>query len=903
MGHEWHAMDAAEVAEAVGSSGAGLTDEEADVRLARDGPNELVGKRGVSRMEILLKQFKDPLVFILLIAAAVSASVGIVEDSTDEMINTAVILMIVALNAVLGYTQEYKAERTLEALQELASPKVMVIRGGREKEVPSKELVVGDVMVLSTGDRVSADGRLIETANMETNEASLTGESLPVKKDHRATLDSETELGDRSNMVYSGSAVSRGRGKALVVATGSSTELGRITKLATEEGEPTPLQRKLAVLSRQLGLMVIAIAAAIMAIGLAAGVDLLTMFLTAISLAVAAIPEGLPAVVTVSLAIGLQRMARRNALIRRLPAVEALGSATVICSDKTGTLTVGVMNIREVVVAGGTVEVTGEGYQPEGALIRDGEELDARDPEIGELLRAGVLCNDASLVKEGQWKVLGDGTEGTLLVLARKAGLDPEELRERYPRTGEDPFDSERKRMTTVHVIDGEVRSYTKGAAESVLPLCTHILVDGRRTEMDDAMRESFLAKDREMASRALRVLALSYGQGKEEDLTFLGLVGMLDAPRKEAAEAVARCHTAGIRVMMITGDHQLTAEAIAEEMGIRSPGGSLSGKDLSSLSDSELSQRLKEVSVFARVAPEQKVRIVEALQSRGEIVAMTGDGVNDAPALKQANIGVAMGITGTSVSKQAADLVLTDDNFASIRAAVEEGRRVYDNLIKSLAFVLPTNLGLALILTWGVAFFPFDPRTGELLLPMLPAQLLWVNLIASFFLATPLAFEAPERDLMDRPPRRPGEPILGPFVLYRTVMVAVLMTAGALLMFLDERSDALASGLAATAAVSEAQTMAVTTVVMFQIFYLLNCRSLKHSLLTVGLWTNPVLYLGIALLVVLQALFIYFPPMNVIFDTVPLRPADLGKAALMGATILPVVAVEKAWRNWRARK
>ncbi len=883
MGHEWHAMDAAEVAEAVGSSGAGLTDEEADVRLARDGPNELVGKRGVSRMEILLKQFKDPLVFILLIAAAVSASVGIVEDSTDEMINTAVILMIVALNAVLGYTQEYKAERTLEALQELASPKVMVIRGGREKEVPSKELVVGDVMVLSTGDRVSADGRLIETANMETNEASLTGESLPVKKDHRATLDSETELGDRSNMVYSGSAVSRGRGKALVVATGSSTELGRITKLATEEGEPTPLQRKLAVLSRQLGLMVIAIAAAIMAIGLAAGVDLLTMFLTAISLAVAAIPEGLPAVVTVSLAIGLQRMARRNALIRRLPAVEALGSATVICSDKTGTLTVGVMNIREVVVAGGTVEVTGEGYQPEGALIRDGEELDARDPEIGELLRAGVLCNDASLVKEGQWKVLGDGTEGTLLVLARKAGLDPEELRERYPRTGEDPFDSERKRMTTVHVIDGEVRSYTKGAAESVLPsvlpLCTHILVDGRRTEMDDAMRESFLAKDREMASRALRVLALSYGQGKEEDLTFLGLVGMLDAPRKEAAEAVARCHTAGIRVMMITGDHQLTAEAIAEEMGIRSPGGSLSGKDLSSLSDSELSQRLKEVSVFARVAPEQKVRIVEALQSRGEIVAMTGDGVNDAPALKKADIGVAMGITGTDVAKESSDLVLADDNFASIVAAVEEGRGIYGNIRKFVSFLLSCNAGEIVLMLVATVLFA---ETG--LLPfLLPIQILWINLVTDGLPAIALGLEPAPSDVMNRCPRPPDEPPVTRTMAARIGVIGASMGMAAILTFAALRD--MGSG------VDEARTAAFCAIVLSQLLFVFSARDPSMPLWRLRRY-DRLLWAVIASLL-LQLAVVYLPVVNDVFHTVPLAEEWL---VIVPLSLLPLM-INELWK------
>ena len=884
MGREWHAMDTAEVAAALDSSENGLTNEEASFRLTRDGPNELVGKKKISRLEILLKQLKDPMVLVLVAAAAISAGVGIIEGSMEDMLNTAVILLIVAINTLLGYTQEFKAEKTLEALQELASPKVTVVRDGREVEVPSQELVVGDVMVLSTGDRISADGRLLSSANLETDEASLTGESLPVRKDHVGSLPGESVLGDRINMVYSGSTVSRGRGKAIVTTVGSSTELGRIADLATEEGGPTPLQKKLARLSRQLGIMVIGIAAFIMAIGLLGGTDLLTMFLTAISLAVAAIPEGLPAVVTVSLAIGLQRMARRNALVRRLPAVEALGSATVICTDKTGTLTAGVMNVREVALPSGTVNVTGEGYEPEGELLLDGEEMDAADPGLAELLRAGVLCNDSSLVKENRWKVMGDGTEGTLLVLAKKAGMDIEAVRKKFPRTGEEPFDSERKRMTTVHVIDGEVRSYTKGAAESVLPLCSHVLIDGRREEMGDGMRSSFLAKDHEMASRALRVLALAYGHGEERDLTFLGMVGMIDSPRKEAAEAVARCRTAGIRVIMITGDHRLTAEAIAREMGIPSPGGSITGQDLSFMSDGELSSRMKDVSVFARVAPEQKVRIVEALQGDGHVVAMTGDGVNDAPALKRADIGVAMGVTGTDVAKESAEMVLADDNFASIVAAVEEGRGIYGNIRKFVAFLLSCNAG-EIILMVAATLLIAEPG----LLPfLLPIQILWINLVTDGLPAIALGLEPAPPDVMDKCPQDPNEPPVTHPMGIRIAIIGAFMGIAALLAFFILRD--MGSGN------DEARTAAFCTIVLSQLLFVFSARDFERPLLELKRYNRLILAAGASFL--LQLAVVYIPGVNDVFRTVPLGSEWF---VIVPLSLLPLL-INEAWKYLKRR-
>ncbi|KQM12525.1 hypothetical protein AOA80_01710 [Methanomassiliicoccales archaeon RumEn M1] len=878
MGREWHAMDAAEAAAALDSSEKGLSSEEASARLARDGPNELVGRKRISRLEILLKQLKDPMVLVLIAAAAISAGVGIIEGSMEEILNTVVILLIVAINTLLGYTQEFKAEKTLEALQELASPKVTVVRDGQEIEVPSQELVVGDVMVLSTGDKISADGRLLDSANLETDEASLTGESVPVRKDHGQVLPWDSVLGDRVNMVYSGSTVSRGRGRAVVVTVGSSTELGRIADLATEEGGPTPLQRKLARLSRQLGIMVIGIAAFIMVIGLMGGTDLLTMFLTAISLAVAAIPEGLPAVVTVSLAIGLQRMARRNALVRRLPAVEALGSATVICTDKTGTLTAGVMNIREVALPSGTVHVTGEGYEPEGELIRDGEEV-VGDPDLMELLRAGVLCNDSSLVKEDRWRVVGDGTEGTLLVLAKKAGMDPETVREQFPRMREEPFDSERKRMTTVHDIDGKERSYTKGAAESVLPLCTHVLIDGRPEAMDDGLRASFLARDREMASRALRVLALAYGEGEERDLTFLGLVGMIDSPRKEAAEAVARCRTAGIRVIMITGDHRLTAEAIAREMGIPSPGGSITGQELSSMSDEELARRMREVSVFARVAPEQKVRIVEALQGDGHIVAMTGDGVNDAPALKRADIGVAMGITGTDVAKESAEMVLSDDNFASIVAAVEEGRGIYGNIRKFVAFLLSCNAG-EIVLMVAATLLIIEPG----LLPfLLPIQILWINLVTDGLPAIALGLEPAPPDVMDKCPQDPDEPpVTGPMAA-RIAIMGAFMGAAALLSFFILRD--MGSGT------DEARTAAFCTIVLSQLLFVFSARDFRRPLLELKRYDRLVLAAGASFL--LQLAVVYIPGVNDVFRTVPLGTEWL---IIVPLSLMPLL-VNEAWK------
>jgi Ca2+-transporting ATPase len=614
----------------------------------------------------------------------------------------------------------------------------------------------------------------------------------------------------------------------------------------------------------------------------------------AIALAVGAIPEGLPAIVTISLAIGVQRMARRRAIVRKLPAVETLGSTTVICSDKTGTLTRNEMTVRELWTPAGRYAVSGVGYEPHGAVLQDGREVSPAD-DVRELVQGAALCSDAVVHEEnGRWTVAGDPTEGALVVACEKLGHPVEPLRAKYPRLDVIPFESENQWMATLHDgPEGRRQIVVKGAPEVVARRCDHVDMDVVHKEVE------------QLAAQGMRVLAVAVREVSPEkkDLTagdvesglrMVGLLGMIDPPREEAIRAIDVCRAAGIAVKMITGDHRATAAAIGKQLEILSDSGAMAGRDLAQLSDEELRETAGRVNVFARVAPEHKLRLVRALQDRNEVVAMTGDGVNDAPALKQANIGVAMGITGTAASKQAADIVLTDDNFASIGAAVEEGRRVYDNLIKSLAFVLPTNLGLALILLSAVAFFPFDRETGHLLLALSPIQLLWINLVATVSLALPLAFEAQEPDVMRRPPRRPGQPVLSGFLLKRTAVVALLMTAATVSAFLWEYYAELNRGVPQALALAESQTIAVTTIIIFQCFYLANCRSLRYSFTAVGFFTNRMFYLGVALVLILQTAFIYLPPAHALFGSAPLNLEAWVKAAVIGAVILPFMILEK---------
>ena len=897
----WHAMPPDAVLAELRVGDDGLDAEEAETRRARYGANALPEDGGNEALKILVRQIRDPLIYVLLASTVLAMLTG-------KMVDGAVICGVVVLNAIIGFVQEFRASRAIKALTGMVPNEAAVLRSGQKIMLPAVDLVPGDVVFLQSGDKVPADVRLIAARGLMVEEAALTGESVPVGKTVKAVA-AEALIGDRTSLAFSGTLVTFGTAKGVVVATGGQTELGRISRMLGETTElMTPLTRQLGVIGSWIAIAVVIVSVLLLGIGLARGYPLADAILAAVTLAVAAIPEGLPAIVTIALAIGVQRMARRRAIIRKLPAVETLGSTTVICSDKTGTLTRNEMTVRALWTPDGAYRLSGIGYATDGALVDDDAHALSLPAEDARTLGlAGALCNDAALHEtESGWQVAGDPTEGALLVAATKLGLDPQEVRARHRRLDTIAFESERQFMATLHADpEGGAVIYLKGAPEVVLRRCR---------AADARLAEHITANVLAIAAQGMRVLAFAVrrplapiarldADAVADDFVFLGLQGMIDPPREEAVRAVQACRRAGITVKMITGDHKETARAIGLDLGLVAPGeDALSGTELARYSEQALRAAVRTHNVFARVAPEHKLKLVQALQANGEVVAMTGDGVNDAPALKQADIGVAMGITGTAASKEAADMVLADDNFASIEAAVEEGRRVYDNLIKALAFVLPTNLGLALILIVAVAFFPIVD--GEALLPMLPVQILWINLIAAVALALPLALEAMEPNLMNRPPRSPDAPVLNAFVVARTFVVAALMAAGAVGMFLHEyfvASPQVASHPASVSALAraEAQTEAVTAVVMFQIFYLLNCRSLKNTLLDIGLWSNPWVYLGIAVVLVLQLAFTYLPVMNVVFGSAPLSLASWIEATAVAWLIMPIIGCEK----WLARR
>jgi Ca2+-transporting ATPase len=899
---EFYNLSIEEALERLGSSPRGLSEAEARARLERYGPNELAQLARINPWRIFLRQFTELLVLILIFAALISFAIGYHqslqpdhEEFPEEWIDAIVILAIVVMNAILGFLQEYRAERAIQALKALAAPKADVERDGERKEVPAREIVPGDIIILETGDKVPADARLLEVANLKVNEASLTGESTPVTKETEVIRD-QVFVGERRNMVFMGSTVEFGRGKAAVASTGMATELGKIAGMVqTQEVSETPLQRRLARLAKQLTAIIGVAVVVIFAVGYTRGFDPAVNFLTAVSLAVAAIPEGLPAVVTVTLALGIQRMVRRNALIRRLPAAETLGSATVICSDKTGTITLGEMNITTVYANFQEFRVEGVGYTPQGRFLKEGEPWDPlQDPTTALLLRAGLLNNDATLKREEKgWRVHGDTTEGTLIVLARRAGLDKEAVEAREPRVAEIGFSSERKRMTTIHATDGRKVAYVKGAPEVLLERSNYILLHGEISLLKAEERERILEQNKVMASRALRVLALAFKpippersdfreEWVEKDLIFLGLVGMIDAPREDAKVAIAQAKAAGIKVIMITGDHALTATAVAREIGLmESDGLATTGDDLDRVSDPELEKIVEKISVFARASPEHKIRIVGALKRRGHVVAVTGDGVNDAPALKMSDIGIAMGITGTDVAKEASDMILTDDNFASIVAAVEEGRGIYENIRKFVRYLLSTNSGeVLLIFTASLLFLP---------IPLLPIQILWVNLITDGFPALALGVEPKERGLMGRKPRNPRTSILAEGIGFHIAWVGTLMTIGTLVVFawaLESRS------------IEEARTIAFYTIALFQVFHVLAIRVSRQSVITAGFFGNRALIGAVALTVGLQFAVIYFSPLQAIFRTVALPVDELLMATLVASTIFLAVEVEKAVRR-----
>ncbi len=933
MADDWHALRSEAVLQRLQSSPLGLTSRESAARLARVGPNELVQTTRISPLRILLSQFTDVLVIVLIIAAVISAALGLAQSESSDLFDAILIIAIVIMNAVLGFFQEYRAERSLEALKTLAAPKAHVLREGGVVAVPSRELVPGEVIVLAAGDRVPADARLLEVASLRVNEASLTGESLPVSKAVEP-LSRTAFLGDRKNMVFVGTAVDGGRGKAVVVETGMATELGKIAGLVQQDTkEETPLQRQLDRLGRQIGIAVLLAAGLIFVIGVLRELAALDvshvelLFLTAVGLSVAAIPEGLPAIVTISLALGLQRMIRRHALIRKLPAVEALGAASVICSDKTGTLTKGEMNVRVIVAGDREYEVRGEGFDPTGDVRIGGQKVDlAVHPDLRRLLGCAVLCNDATLKNEnGRWIVEGDPTEGALLVAAVRAGLDPDAIRSEMPRVAEIAFTSERKIMSTLHaeLSEPDVRDvlavpeaerhtrlrdagaflYVKGAPEQILAACAYHVVRGERTPLTEYDRKQYLFGNQEMATRALRVLGFAVREFPREvpplredtleaDLTFLGLAGMMDAPRADAIAAIERCKKAGIRVVMITGDHKLTAMAVAREMGILGEGDrAFTGEELERIADEELVREVDRIRVYARVSPQHKVRIVDAWRKAGYIVAMTGDGVNDAPALKRSDLGVAMGITGTDVAKESADMVLTDDNFASIVSAVEEGRGIYENIRKFVAFLLSANAGEVLVMFVATVALA-DPQ----FLPFFaPVQLLWINLVTDGLPALALGVDPYPTDIMERSPRNPKEGVLSRDILFLIVVVAGILTVGTLTIFLFELND--------TKDVTRARTVAFTTIVFFELFLVFAMRSPRQTLWSIGLFTNKNLILAVLVSMALQVLVVYTPFLQGPFNTEPLTAFDWVRTLLISFTAFAFVeALKVVRRSWPGR-
>ncbi|MGE5246065.1 MAG: cation-translocating P-type ATPase [Betaproteobacteria bacterium] len=890
----------------------GLTDEEARARLGRHGPNELAAEKPIPAWRRFLAQFEDVLVVLLLVATAISAVLWVLERRAALPYEAMAILAVVVLNATMGYVQESRAEAAVAALRAMSAADATVIRGGERRSVAAAAIVPGDVVLIEEGDTIPADARLVELAALQTAEAALTGESLPVTKD-TAPIAGDVPLGDRENMVFSGTSATYGHGRAIVTATGMRTEIGRIAGLLKETPhEATPLQKALDRTGRMLGIVVIAIA--IVMIGTIIVVEdvhgaaaLFDVLILGVALAVAAVPEGLPAVVTAVLSIGVQRMARRHAIVRHLAAVETLGSATVVASDKTGTLTKNEMTVRVVVTASGRVTFEGSGYAPYGNVRRDGGGP-IEGPLRVELERALAVADRANNAtvqeRDGRWTVHGDPTEGALLVAARKAGISSDALDEQLPRVGEVPFSAARKMMSTIHRdTNQEDRGivFTKGAPDVLLARCTSEAVGGDHRPLTPARRAEILETNEALAGQALRTLGVAArlltsealaehaarpDERVEEDLVFAGLIGMIDPPRPEAGDAVARAKGAGIRPLMITGDHPRTAAVIARELGITADGRALTGGQLDRLSDDEMPRAAAEVSVYARVNPEHKLRIIDALRRTGAVVAMTGDGVNDAPALKRADIGIAMGITGTDVSKEAADIVLADDNFASIVAAVEEGRAIFANIRKFLRYLLSSNIGEVMTMFFGVVLarpIGLDAPGDAFVLPLLATQILWINLVTDGPPALALGVDPADEGLMDQPPRPLGEGVITAGMWRGIVFIGVIMAAGTLFVldaslpggFIDGSGD-----------LGHAQTMAFTTLMLFQIFNVVNARSDDRSAFT-RLFTNGWLWAAIGGSVALQVLVVYVPFLQHAFGTTNLTGRDWLFSVAVASSVL----------------
>lgn len=906
---DWHARNGEETLHALTSSIEGLCGATAAERLQQYGPNMLAKAKTDGPLILIWRQINNPISWLLIGAGFLAV---LLQKYTDS----GVVFGAVVINGIFGFVQEYRAGKAIAALSAMVPENATVLRDGRINTLPASALVPGDVIQLTGGDRIPADLRLLQVKNLRVDESALTGESVPTLKEVHP-MPVEAVLGDRLCMAYGGTVVTQGTATGVIVATGNQTELGRINALLNQTSKlETPLTRQLAQVTKWITIAVLGLALILLGYGkFVKQAKLDEALLTAITLAVAAIPEGLPAIITIALAIGVRRMASRRAVVRHLPAVETLGSTSVICSDKTGTLTRNEMTVQALWCSDKEYRLSGIGYSPAGSMSCNGETVHELPGDLQELLLSGVLCNDADLRQEDEkWIITGDPTEAALVVAAQKMGLIANVLRQKHPRIDVLPFESETKYMATHNRGNGIDAVYLKGAPEMVLMRCG----------LSDQATHKILNAQQAMAEQGMRVLAFAKRATPSEltqltpewstsGFTLLGLMGMIDPPREEAINAIAICHRAGITVKMITGDHQITATAIGRELGILKPGDkAMRGVELESLSDEALIATARQCHVFARVAPEHKLKLVQALQADGNVVAMTGDGVNDAPALKRADIGIAMGITGTAVAKDASKVVLADDNFSTIAAAVEEGRRVYDNLVKALAFILPTNLSLALTLACAMFFFPTVQvlQLGtELLLPMAPSQILWINLVASITLSAPIAFEILESSAMRRKPRPKNTPVFSGFIVFRTALTAIVMAAGTCALFLWEytmRTGGL-GGVIDTAthtlALAEAQTMAVTAITLFQIFYLLHCRSLRDGLASMGWFSNPTVWIGIILLVLLQLAFTYLPFMQTVFHSANLDFGAWLRAALMAAIILPIISFEKWVRKQRDQR
>lgn len=881
----WHTLSSAEVMAQLGvDAPRGLSDADARNRLNQFGPNELQAAPRASALQMLIEQFKNILILILLVAVGLSALLG-------HGVEAAVIGVIVLFAVLLGFIQEYRAERAIEMLREMAAPTATVIRGGDERDIPARELVPGDIILIHAGDRIPADARLIESINLQVEEAALTGESLAVEKQTAPLAGDDLAIGDRKNMLYAGTAATYGRGRAVVVETGMKTEFGKIAQLlqTVETGE-TPLQQNLDKVGHALARAAMVVVVVIVGLGLVRGQPLFEMLIFGIALAVAVVPEALPAVATISLALGVQRMVKRNALIRRLPAVETLGSVSVICSDKTGTLTKDEMTVRKIFVAGQMLSVSGAGYEPTGIFSNNGSTV-TPDGTLARLLSAGALASDARIVRNGDntWHIKGDPTEGAMVVAATKAGLGKPQLDAQFPRVNEIPFTSETKRMTTLHALPNGLVAYSKGAPEIILDSCAYQMTATGVMPLDTASKAAVVATAHQMARDALRVLAVASKPtatlaSAEREMTFLGLLGMIDPPRPEVKAAIQTCEQAGIKPVMITGDHPLTAQAIARELGILKTGRVVTGAELEALSDADLERVVEEIEVYARVSPAHKLRVVTALQNNRHLVAMTGDGVNDAPALKKADIGVAMGITGTDVTKEAAAMTLTDDNFASIVAAIEEGRGVFGNIKKYLMYLLSSNIGeIGLMAGASLLGLP---------LPLSAVQILYVNLATDGLPALALAVDPPEKDLMRRKPRDPRTGIF-------TRPVVTLMTIGGVwstIVNLSLFTWALGSGMST----AEAMTVPFVSLVLIQFFKAYSYRSDRHSILN-QLFANKWLNRAIAWELILLVLIVYLPFLHEPFGTFSLPLVDWLLVIGVAFTVVPVLEIAK-WmerREW----